>query len=110
MIHTPPFLSQLCVLLVWSINRARENLPEFVLMFCERLKRARPCLASLCALSLVFVVEGVPKLAHVGGGNSTEDIWRGEGRFPRELFISAIYMQIYQLSKSAVYVLKHVFV
>lgn len=63
-IHTPPFLTQLCVLLVWSINRAQENLPEFVLMFCESLKRVRPCLASLCALSMVFVVEGVPKLAH----------------------------------------------
>lgn len=66
-IHTPPFLTQLCVLLVWSINRAQEILPEFVLMFCESLKPARPCLASLCALSLVFVVEGVPKLALVCG-------------------------------------------
>lgn len=107
-IHTPPFLTQMCVLLVWSINRAQEILPEFVLMFCESLKRARPCLASLCALSLVFVVEGVPKLALVCGRRELHWWTFGEQRQvsqskAREFFISAIYMQTYQLSKAAVH-------
>lgn len=80
-IHIPPSLTQLCVLLVWSINRARESLTEFVVVFCESLKRARPCLASLSALSLVFVVKGVPKFAHVCGWRELR--WRLDGRLGR---------------------------
>ncbi len=80
-IHIPPFFTQLCVLLVWSINRARESLPEFVVVFCESIKRARPCLASLNALSLVFIVKGVPKFAHVRGWRELR--WRIDRRLGR---------------------------
>lgn len=110
-IHIPPSLTQSCVLLVWSINRAQESLPEFVVVFCESLKRARPCLASLCALSLVFVVKGMPKLAHVCGWRELR--WRLDGRLGRrgrvkgfrrakaeEFLISA--MQTYWLTDAAV--------
>lgn len=34
MIHIPPSLTRLRVLLVRSINRVQESLPEFVLVFC----------------------------------------------------------------------------
>lgn len=114
-IHTPPFLTQLCVLLVLSINRAQESLPEFVLMFCESLKRARPCLASLCALSLVFVVEGVPKLAHVCGRRELH--WRLDGHSERRGQVSQrvfhlchLYADISTVKISSVCSLKHVFV
>ncbi len=96
-IHIPPFLTQLCVLLVWSINRARESLPEFVVVFCESIKRARPCLASLNALSLVFIVKGVPKFAHVRGWRELRwrDVWGGEGGrrgFTEQKLRSSLYL------------------
>lgn len=40
-IHIPPSLTQSCVLLVWSINRAQESLPEFVVVFCESTKASK---------------------------------------------------------------------
>ncbi len=89
-------LTQLCVLLVWSINRARESLPEFVVVFCESIKRARPCLASLNALSLVFIVKGVPKFAHVRGWRELRwrDVWGGEGgrRVSQKKLRSSLYL------------------